>query len=90
MRGVGDATAAQLVRLLYRHVLVVAAVHHSVRIAATTTSREHTTRETCGVVIHVVQTRALDSKTQINQYSSTDMSTGDTPMLLKHLWVASG
>lgn len=84
MCGVGDAAAAQLVRLLYRHVLTVAAVHHSVRIAATTTSREHTTRETCGVIIHVVQTRALDSKTNksilINRHDNWRLSNGTQKM----------
>lgn len=55
-----DAPAAQFIRLLHRHVFPVTAVHHAVRITVTTAGGEHPARETSPVVVHIVQTRALE------------------------------
>lgn len=74
--GVSDAPAAQLVRLLHRHVLPVAAVHHAVGVAAPTAGGEHAAGQTRPSVVHVVQTGTLE--TQRHPMVCWEISISDT------------
>lgn len=61
MSSVSDASTAQFIRLLYRHVFSVATVHHTVGITVPTAGGEHTTRHARPVVVHIVETRTLEN-----------------------------
>lgn len=57
-----DASTTQFIRLLYCHVFSVSTVHHTVGVAVPTAGGEHTTRQTGPIVVHIVQTRTLQSR----------------------------
>lgn len=65
---VSDATTAQIIRLLNRHVFPVTAVHHTVGITVPTAGGEHPARQTRPVIVHIVQTRALQSTQTVYSY----------------------
>lgn len=58
---VSDAPAAQLICFLYCHVLTVTTVHHTIGITVTTAGGEHLSRQASPIMVHVIQTRALES-----------------------------